>query len=332
MDVDVTGHHQVRRRMCSGQKRRADANVPHVAALGRALSTLRPVSNATRAFTAKHLRIVAYHDVTDLKALYRQMQYLSATYHPVSGREVVRALSGKVPLRAGAVWVTFDDGFASALAAGEMLHQCGVTATAFVCPGVASGEEQFWWQVLEAWAAAALLSPERTAQIRVALKVLPDTHRRSVIESMRQGLERGQVGSRPATRNEIETWVALGHEVASHSWDHPMLDTCNEAEQERQILLAHEWLTKGGFDPLPVFAYPNGNATDYADRVLRRLGYAHSVLFDMRLTRPLNGQFRLSRLRLDAADSEERARAVLAGSLPLLAHVAGRVHAVAASE
>jgi peptidoglycan/xylan/chitin deacetylase (PgdA/CDA1 family) len=119
------------------------------------------------------------------------------------------------------------------------------------------------------------------------------------------------------TTIELLTWVAAGHSLGNHTWDHPLLDRCEPDEQRRQVAQAHEWIT-GKFDPDHLlFAYPNGNRTALSERVLRELGYRGAVLFDHRLSN-LSEPLRISRLRSNADGNLARFRATLSGVHPAL--------------
>jgi peptidoglycan/xylan/chitin deacetylase (PgdA/CDA1 family) len=295
------------------------------------MAACSPAVAAFRWVSAGRLRILAYHDVTDPETLDRQLDQIRAGYHPVSAAEVIDAYGGGAPLPRRAVWVTFDDGHPGALRAAELLRRRGIRATAFVCPGVISPVRPYWWQIADAASAAAGLDAGAAAAVRIALKAMPDAARRAQTDRARAELAHGG-RSAPADQATVELldgWVENGHDLGNHTWDHPILDTCPPEAQEEQVVRAHDWL-RDRYGDMRLFAYPNGNGTAATRGLLIRLGYQHALLFDMRLAPRTPGRFELSRLRVDAGDSTDRFRAILAGSLPALARVAGRVRQVRA--
>lgn len=301
------------------------------AAAGRRVAACSPAVAASRWLSAGRLRILAYHDVTDPVALDRQLAQILAGYHPVRAAEVIDAYGGGAPLPPRAVWITFDDGHPQALRAAELLRRRGVRATAFVCPGVISPARPYWWQIADAASAAAGLDADAAADVRMALKALPDAARRAKTDRAWAELADGgrSVPVDQATAELLDGWVEHGHDLGNHTWDHPVLDTCPPEAQEEQVVRAHDWL-RDRYGDVQLFAYPNGNGTAATRSLLSRLGYRHALLFDMRLAPRTPGRFELSRLRVDAADPDDRFRATLAGSLPALARAAGRVSQVRA--
>ena len=72
--------------------------------------------------------------------------------------------------------------------------------------------------------------------------------------------------------DEIVELRRRGHSIAGHSIGHPSLPQLDEAEQEREIAGAADWL--GGLlgEPLAWFNYPYGDHDERSERVCERLG------------------------------------------------------------
>lgn len=292
-------------------------------AVGRSIAVSRPVSFVARGMLANPVRVLAYHDVPEPAALERHLRHLTSHYQLISADDVVAAESGSLVLGPRSVWVTFDDAYPSALAAGPLLADFGVRATMFVCPGVIGTQTPFWWQTVD----AALVGTREAAQERVRLKRLSDRDRREAVRLLADRIGSATDTVRQASSQELLTWASLGHHLGNHTWDHPTLDTCSAEEQETQIVRAHDWLTVLMGEAPRVFAYPNGNSTPKAAELLQSLGYRCAALFDMRLAKqPL--AMEVSRIRVDARDPVSRLRGATAGSLGLVAHAAGRVSEV----
>ena len=263
------------------------------------------------------LRILAMHGVADLAAFDRQLAEITRWATPVRLPQVLDWLHGVSSLPPDAVWLTFDDGERSTVVdAAPVLAKHGIGATLFVCPAFVEGSAIPWWEVVDAAVEAGepIVVEGRTYRDHRAvteLKRVPDTVRRAVVDQLKVPdhlLEAPRV-----TREDLERWRELGGDIGSHTWDHPCLDQCDAAEQQRQIDRAAAWLDEQGLWDRRVFAYPNGDRTPEAERHLREQSYEVVALFDHHVVSRKPVPWSLSRLRLDAGHTPSRTRAVLSG-------------------
>ncbi len=284
----------------------------------------RPISGAVCILTANRLRAVAYHAVPDPAAFDRQLaEFARQGHRTVTGAAVADALHGGSPLPERPLWITFDDGDVSVVrAALPLLVARGMVATAFLCGGWIDSTEAPWWTVV-----AAAVDPDALTTTRMALKRADDGHRRGVVADMSERLAAAgsPVVGRQWTAADIAEWTAAGNDIGNHSWDHPCLDRCDDAEQRRQVRLAHERLTELVGRRVEVFAWPNGDAAPAALDELRRLGYRLVAACDHRLAARHPDPWQLSRLRLDSTVDVARTRAVLSGAHSGAFHVWRRV-------
>ncbi|MDP2292822.1 MAG: polysaccharide deacetylase family protein [Actinomycetota bacterium] len=284
----------------------------------------RPISSAVCTITANRLRAVAYHAVPDPVAFDRQLaEFVRQGFSTVTGAAVADALHGGAPLPTRALWITFDDGDVSVVrAALPLLAERGMVATAFLCGGWIDSTVAPWWRVVE-----AAVEPGALTATRMALKQADDRHRRDVVADMAEGLAVAgtPVVGRQWTAGDITAWTAAGNDIGNHSWDHPCLDRCDDAEQRRQVRLAHERLTELTGRHLDVFAWPNGDAAPAALDELRALGYRLVAACDHRLAARHPDPWQLSRLRLDTTVDVARTRAVLSGAHSGAFHVWRRI-------
>jgi peptidoglycan/xylan/chitin deacetylase (PgdA/CDA1 family) len=274
------------------------------------------VVRLTRRLRRTDLRVLGFHGVADLAHFDHLVSTILKQYQPVTQYDVAAAIQQGHQLPDHAVWFTFDDGLRSTIEAGELLARHGVSATAFVCPSVVGQPRRLWFQVAaEADRRGRLRAVGGEGLTHAHVKKLPDHERRrliSLLENEINEVRAGEVVHVP----DLLRWRDQGHTVGNHTWDHPCLDTCEEADQRRQVRDAHDALTGWGLDPV-FLAYPNGNYTPIAEATARELGYAGSVLFDHGLSRRVDmarAPHRISRLRIDSNADSRRALSILSGA------------------
>ena len=284
----------------------------------------RPVSAVFAAATRGRARAVAYHTVDDAAAFAAQLDlFAAAGLTTVTAAQVVEALHGGRPLPSRALWITFDDGDSSVVRlALPFLRERGMVATAFLCGAWVGTTEAPWWQVV-----AAATPADDLVRTRFALKAAPDGERRRQVAEMADGLA---AAGTPAigpqwTRDDVAAWLAAGNDIGNHSWDHPCLDRCDEAEQRRQVRLAHDRLSELTGALLDVFAWPNGDPATAALAEAQALGYRLVAKCDHRLVRMADGPLAVSRLKLDANVGVARTRAVISGAHSTVFHLQQRL-------
>lgn len=262
-----------------------------------------PVRAVALTATGSRLRILAYHGVDRPDVLVSQLHWIKRHLVPVTLADVVSGAS--LPPRA--VLLTFDDGEPSVVERGlPLMRHHGIRPTMFVCPAVIGTDHPLWWQAV----------PDATTIAR--LKTVPDSVRRAEIASL---VEHTTV--RQLTVDELRAFAEHG-DVGNHTWDHPMLDRCDDDEQRRQVRDAHTWLGDTlGRKPI-AFAYPNGNVAPVARDELRLLGYQLAVLHDHHVVRWGGDGLAMSRLFAGDHISQARFSAIASGAHPFLHAIRGR--------
>lgn len=304
------------------------------AVLGRMFVRFAGSEMLTRGLAATarpdRVRILAYHDITDISRFERHLCHLSTHWSPVSGADMAAAWQGE-PLPQRAVWVTFDDAYSSVIErALPLLCRYHVPATLFVCPGYVDTMTPYWWDILVQGASAGsvcdgLGRPESPTSVLVRAKSLPDSERRGLVERVASNLT-ASMGVEPRqphpTSADLRAWTAAGHELGNHTWDHPCLDRCDPETQREQIRRAHAWLLERFPIATRSFAYPNGNVTSVARAVLDDLGYHLAAAFDHRIASLHGDPLCLSRLRVEGKAEIERFRSIVSGAHSAAYHAA----------
>jgi peptidoglycan/xylan/chitin deacetylase (PgdA/CDA1 family) len=288
-----------------------------------------PLARLTHAWVRGRLAVLAYHDVQDVDAFRRQMDYVRATMRPVTVDAVVEAQRGGLPLPPRAVLITFDDGDRTVHErAVPILRERGMPAVAFVITGVIGTELPTWFhetaELVRRGATLSGRSPGAPDAVVRSLKRVPDEERRRVIEELRASVGQA-VSQRQLLPSELREMEAAGIAIGNHTHTHPCLDRCGDAAVVEELTRAHDALAGWLGRPPRVFAYPNGNGDGRAEAVLDRLGYQAAFLFDHRIGPiPATNPLRISRVRVNSTASMARFRGIVTGLLPLIHHARGR--------
>ncbi|HEX6201449.1 MAG TPA: polysaccharide deacetylase family protein [Thermoanaerobaculia bacterium] len=265
----------------------------------------------------RRLTVLAYHGVDDPGTFEAHLADLARRGRPVIAPDtLVAALAGGPPLPPAAVLVTFDDGHASVLAeAAPRLARRGWGAAVFVVAGTLDGDEGWWWEEARRSGGAAWVRQ---------LKALPDAERRRVLAAERGGAPAPPPADALATA-DLPRLAALGVEVGSHTWSHPILPRCEDAVVREEVERAHARLAAALGGQPRFFAYPNGDFDPRAEAALAALGYRAAFLFDHRLSpSPPPRPFAVSRVRVDSHTPLARFRILTSGLHPALHHRLGR--------
>ncbi len=286
--------------------------------------------------------VLLYHRVADStpdthglcvpRAAFRaQMAHLRDRYHPMPlGDLVAAARENRVP--AGAIAVTFDDGYADNYRdASPVLDEYGVPATFFVTTDRLGQDGEFWWDALE----RSLLSPvspvpseiridlpggsrvftlgsaeeRRTAhsEIYSAIAGARGDVRDSVIDAIVRACGGG--APRPAeqrrmTPDEIVSMASRhGHTIGAHTARHVMLPRQPADVQRHEIESSRLALETLLGRPVREFAYPYGAYdTDVVDQV-RAASFAIAVTCDESPLVPLTDPLRVPRLEVTPSRS-----------------------------
>jgi len=186
---------------------------------------------------------------------------------------------------------TFDDGYASNVIAGRVLHRYGVRAVFFVCPG------------------------------------LMDTPRHLQHEAIaRSYFEPGTSGAVAPPESAVMTWsdleelAALGHTVGSHSTSHRRLSTLRGSEREEQVCRSADLLIRRLGVPVRWFAFPFGTLESLDQTSCRLIAqhYAYSCSGIRGLNSATTSPWALLREQVDLGAPLSYLKFVLGGGLDVV--------------
>lgn len=229
------------------------------------------------------------------------LRLLSSEFHPLPLTELARgARHGRLP--AGAVGVSFDDGYADNLkVAVPLLTNLRVPATVFVASGFVLNGRPFWWEELR----AILLDLEplpkmisfRLGGRELALRTATAAERQRALTRLQQAFQalpwrqvdqgladlRSEAGlSGPAAVGErraldpselVRLAASDGVEVGAHTRNHPNLAHLPPDLVDEEIVASRTDLADV-LDQVPeTFSYPFGSHGSSARRAVRQAGF-----------------------------------------------------------
>jgi len=244
------------------------------------------------------LRILTYHRVADAKTtphlhpriisarpelFARQMRHLAKNYCVISMEEVLDAWERKAALPAGAVLITFDDGYLDfGEVAWPILQYYRLPVTLFVPTAYPDQPQRaFWWDRLyraisftprSEWncqgvGAFSLQTPEqRTDSLRALqkyVKTLPHVDAMQFIDRVCD-----ELGEDPSHEKTVLGWEELrqlskqGVTIAAHTQTHPIMHRLTADAVQQEISGSLMDLQREIGDVLPVFCYPDGGHDD----------------------------------------------------------------------
>lgn len=294
-------------------------------------------------------------------AFRRQLETIQRQRRIIPLDEALRMLRGDVPLRAGCVVLTFDDGYRNnATTAFEVLRECGAPAAFFLTTGFLDRQQPLWFDRLE----FALAGAQRVARIarcdgddprlpqdlfsgrgatldvlKASLKRLDNTIIHDVV-----GRIEAAVGRRLA-----ETWLddecaapmswdqarmlrRAGMVIGSHTVTHQILTATPEERARVELVESKARIEAELGEPCPFFAYPNGSTADFSPatrRLLVEAGYECALTTVDGPARRGQDPLCLRRLAAGAPSDPDKLLAELSGLLPSLLRVRDGFRALA---
>lgn len=282
--------------------------------LGNAIVYWSGLASLYQLLTSRYVRILTYHHVgyepgrlglnrelyTSPRTFERQMRWLKYHCHPMSLKEVAQYLADRETVPAGAVVVTFDDGYADNYHyAWPILRRYEIPATIFLTTGYVGTERSFWWDEL---AAALEGSPVdgitldfpdlygnyelRTPSLRRSFfSVVCDAIKRTPPQRGSEILGRilAVLGSHSRTGRSVLTWdevremASVGMDFGSHTVDHVILTRVSAKEVYYQITASKAAIEAQIDRKVCSFSYPDGAFNDMVREMLPKVGYRISV-------------------------------------------------------
>lgn len=266
-----------------------------------------------------------------------QLRFMRDCFHIIPAAEGVRRLRAGEPLPAGALSITFDDGYLDNLTtAAPILESLGIPWTLFIVNGGLDTDEMLWWdRTIAAFAgtsrvavdgeAIGLPGPgtrlpldpiraETSAEIVLAhLWTLPHEQRMALVRRIEQVLApqlRPELQARRLTSAQIVELHRRGVEIGAHSMHHPNLGLCDDETAVSEMLSSRQGLEALLQSPVKGFAYPGGRLSPATPVLARQCGFEYALATEVGVNDSHTDSFRLMRIGMPDAPLADFRRAL----------------------
>lgn len=211
--------------------------------------------------------ILCYHDPRP-EVFARHLEVLGRRYRFTSLRHYVEWRLGRGPAPPSyALIITFDDGHRGNVRLAKVLADYSLTATIFLCTGIAGTNRRFWWNTVS------------NESARESLKAVLDSDRMARLRAL--GFEEmAEVEKREALSDEEIELLRPIVDFQAHTRFHPVLPRCSDERALSEIEGARRDIQERFGTVAFAMAYPNG---DYSDREIayaRKAGYLCALTLD----------------------------------------------------
>ena len=247
---------------------------------------------------SERLRVLAYHDVIDPVNFEAQIKFLKLNYHIIDVPVLRKHLFEAQPLPPKSLLITFDDGDRSVLEnALPILKKYEISVCLFIITELIDSNRDFWWDTIRKNEEKNGLSAEEIMRIINMNKQSSNKERLEYLKKY------PITQNRQLTLEEVRELDLNQVYIANHSHSHPMFDKLQDEElvnEFEQVQLFFKTNKLGDFN---VFAYPNGNYSLRAEKLLIENDIDIAFLFDHKLNDRNINPLRISRIAVDSDNS-----------------------------
>lgn len=295
------------------------------------------------------------HDGDCIHTLAKTLEALRGDgYHLLSLRTAIDQILAGEPARHPTVVFTVDDGYRDFWEMGaDVFGAFDCPVTMFLTTGFVDGDLWLWWDQVD-WILASAhrqtvdwplggggpidLGPagdrlDVAERLWSDCKSATDGEKRAAIAGLADqcGLQIPDAPPAefaPLSWSEARTLEARGFEFGPHSVTHPILSRLDDDDAEAEIRDSWRRLEEELENPVPVFAYPNGQPTDFGDReieILSAQGLRAAVTTEQayakrrRIREDGRNRFRVP--RFDYPGETDATRQVTSGLETLIRHI-----------
>ena len=253
-------------------------------------------------FKPNKLRVLAYHSIHNSKNFENQIKFLKKNYKVITGEELNNEFTNSLV-------ITSDDGDVSFYYnAFPILKKYNIPAVLFVITDLIDTKQPFWWDEIEYY-----LGKEEGNKKVWEVKNWSNKERVTFLQDLRKSSDKPELLKEQLTTKQLREMQEAGIIIANHSHTHPMFDKCTDEELVAEMMHSTGILKELGFTE-NIFAYPNGNYSQKAEKVLKKYGIKKAFLFDHRTNRIDNiNLLRTSRLVVNDTTPLWKFKLILSG-------------------
>lgn len=262
------------------------------------------------------LKVLAYHKVENSLQFEKQINYLKKNYHILNMIEF-KKYSKNTMLYKNPLLLTFDDGDKSVYNnAFPILRKHNLHAIIFVVTNLIDTKYPFWWEEIKYY-----LGEEEGEKKVWEVKTWVNKDRENFLESLRKNSDKVHLEKEQLSTTELKEMNAQGLSIGNHSHTHPIFDKCTQKELNYECENSINLLLEKGLHP-HVFAYPNGNHSQFSEKILKNFRINSVFLFDHKINMGRLNPFRISRLIVNDSTPIWKLKFILSGNhskvLPLI--------------
>ncbi len=276
--------------------------------VGLSLAVKAGIFNFSRLLSPQTLTVLNYHRIDHADSphfdLFKpnvsatpqefacQMDYVQARYNVISCEQLDRWLQGDAVLPPYPALITFDDGYYdNLLHAFPVLQARNLRAIIFLTTGFIGTPRPFYWDIVaycfhhtrrdhadlpllgeRRWSDAVSREKVMLAWVE-ALKKIPEAQKRALMERIGEILDVAIPADRfsnlyltwPQVREMSQNGIAFG----SHTVNHPILTRILPEQVRSELSESKQRLEEEIGQPVISLAYPNGQAADFSEEVMR---------------------------------------------------------------
>lgn len=256
----------------------------------------------------RSLHVLAYHTICDGINFEEQLLYIKKNYSIISIEQLRQFLLENIMLPKNPLLITLDDGDLSVYDnALPIFKKHNIPAIVFVITDLINTNKPFWWNEIKYY----LGSKEGNIK-SWEVKTWPNHERDTYLDDLRKKSQKPELKVMQLTISQLGEMQDAGITIANHSHTHPMFDKCIGEELMNEIALSSSKLRELGFTP-DVFAYPNGNYSLLAEKILKKHGIIATFLFDHKINRGKIDPLRISRLKINDDTPLWKLKLILSG-------------------
>ncbi len=287
------------------------------------LSFLSPV---TRYLYRNRLRVLAYHGVPDPVPFEKQLRHLKAKYSIIGISQLHDYLYCKeeaFSLPKYPLLLTFDDGIYNLKENGlPLLKKYEIPACVFVVTEAINSNQEFWWDTLARKKAQEGKGQAEIKSYLNSLKKVPNRERRKVKEKTMP------VYGKQLTSEDLHNFEDSNIEIGNHSHTHPMFDKCETEEIISELDNSKRCFKDWQVGIFEYFAYPNGNHSVRAEKILKEYSVKLAFLFEHKINEKNINPLRIARIAANSYMSLPELKAKVSGAHPTYTYLVARLKGV----